>query len=119
MSNPLVRKLELLGPLSQEARRTLEGFSLNARLVGADQGLVRAGERPSDCKLVVSGFTCRCKPPGGGRRQIVSCHVPGDISDLTGPLLGQVDRGIYTTTQAEIVFILHATLLSRAKRQRC
>ncbi len=111
MSNPLIRKLELLGPLSQEERRTLEGFPLDAWQVGADQNLVRAGERPSDCKLVVSGFACRHKLLEDGRRQIVSFHVPGDILDLAGLLLGSVDHGISTLTQAGIVSIPHATLL--------
>ena len=39
MSNPSARELELLGPLSQEDRRTLEGPSPDARQGGADQDL--------------------------------------------------------------------------------
>ena len=119
MPNPLVRKLELPGPLSQEARWTLEGFPLDARQAGADRDLVREGERPSDCKLVASGPARRCRPLEDGRRQIVFFRVPGDILDLAGPLSGSVDRGISMIARAEIVPVPHATVLGRAGRQQC
>lgn len=116
MTNPFVRKLELLGPLSQEERRSLEAFPLDAYRAGADQRLVRAGERPADCKLLVGGLACRHKLLGDGRRQIVSFHVPGDILDLAALLLGSVDHGVSTVTEAEVVSIPHATLLGWMER---
>jgi len=89
MIDPLIRKLDQLGPLSTAEKRALTGVPLDVQSIGPDQDLMRAGSRPSDCKLIVEGFVCRYKTIEGGRRQIVSFHIPGDIVDLNSLLLGE------------------------------
>jgi CRP-like cAMP-binding protein len=57
-------------------------FPWTIRDVAADQDIVREGERPSQCCVVIEGFQCRYKMLRDGERQIMSFHVPGDIPDL-------------------------------------
>jgi CRP-like cAMP-binding protein len=108
---PLIRKLERLGPLSDEERRTLEDFSPGARWVGAARDLAREGERPTECQLIVKGLACRYKVLDDGQRQILSFQVPGDLLDLTALLLGRMDHGISTLTAVQVVLVPNAALL--------
>lgn len=111
MIAPWFHKLERLGPLSDEDRRVLEALPLPLRAVEADRDLARDGGRVSQCTLLIEGFACRYKALKDGRRQIVAFHIPGDIVDLTGLLLGEMDHGIGTLTPAKVASIPHATML--------
>ena len=106
-----VRKLERRGPLTEEERRTLEDLPLSVRRVDADRDLVRDGQRPSHRLLLLEGFCCRYKVLADGGWQITAFHIPGDILDLTGLLLGRMDHGIGTLTPARVAPIPHAALL--------
>ena len=109
--DPFLRKLERLGPLSDVERGVLEAMPLNVRQVGADQDLVRDGERTSHCLVLLEGFACRSKMLADGRRQIMAFHIPGDVPDLTSLLLGKLDHNISTLTPVRVAPIPHATLL--------
>ena len=108
---PFIRKLERLGPLCAEARRLLEEVPLDVRRVGADRDLIRDGECPSHCLVLLDGLACRCKVLEDGRRQILSFHVPGDILDLAGLVLGRVDHAVAAITPVEVAPVARATVL--------
>ena len=81
--NRLIRRLEVdTAPLSEQERDAIASLPLTIRDVAADQDIVREGERPSQCCVVIEGFQCRYKVLRDGERQIMSFHVPGDIPDL-------------------------------------
>jgi hypothetical protein len=48
---PFIRKLEKLGPLSDEDRRVLQDLPINVRQAEADRDLLREGDQPADCQL--------------------------------------------------------------------
>jgi CRP-like cAMP-binding protein len=108
---PLIRKLEVLGPLADEEKRMLERLHLCPRPVAADRDLVQEGERTSQCLLLVQGFACRYKMSQDGTRQIVSFHIPGDFVDLNSLLLGKMDHSIAAITPVRVAPIPHATIL--------
>jgi hypothetical protein len=56
---PLIRKLESIAALSDEQRQAVLSLPLTIRNVGADYDIVREGDRPSECCLIIEGFTCR------------------------------------------------------------
>lgn len=103
----LVRKLSTLGPLTDAERSFLEGLTLHIREVGRDQDLVREGDRPTHCVLLLEGFVCRYRTLADGRRQILSFQISGDFTDLQGYLLDRMDHGIVTLTPAKIASIPH------------
>ena len=84
MIDPLIRKLERLGPLSDGERRLLDAVPLEVRRVEARQVLIRGDDPLSDCHLLLEGMACGCKMAEGGRRRITSFHMAGDILDLGG-----------------------------------
>lgn len=112
MTNLLIRKLEQFAALGPNDRRALDSIVATARTrdVGADQDLVRDGERPSECVLILEGFACRYKILPSGKRQIMSFHIPGDICDLHGLLLGSMDHSIGTLAPTKVASIPHAIL---------
>ena len=114
MNRILVRKLEQLGPLSDQERSLVETASFAVLELKDDQELVREGDRPSYCPLLLEGFACRYKSLESGQRQIVAFHVPTDLCDVTSMLLSQLDCSISTLTPARVAMIPNATLLSWA-----
>lgn len=108
---PFIRKLERLGPLGDEDRRVLEGLPLAVRRVGPGQVLLHEGQRPARSLVLLEGWACRSKTLADGRRQIVSFHLPGDILDLAGVLLGQMDHEVCALTPATVAVVPGATLL--------
>ena len=111
----LVRRLEQLGPVSDQERCLLRESAFTVRQVGAHYDLLREGERPLHCSLLLDGFACQHKTLEDGQRQIVAFHLPTDLCDLAGSLLlGKLDHGVATLTSARVASIPHAALLGWA-----
>jgi len=67
--------------------------------------VVREREKTTHSCVILSGFAIRHKIVGGGRRQIVSVHMKGDIVDLQNSFLGVADHNVQTLTECEVAFI--------------
>jgi CRP-like cAMP-binding protein len=94
----LIRKLESITTLTEEARAALLRLPMTVRDLGADQDVVRDQDRPSQCCLVLTGFLCRYKLTDQGKRQIFSFHIPGGIPDLQSLHLQIMDHSLGTLT---------------------
>src|SRR5829696_6564425 len=80
------------------------------RNLKADQDIVRDHDRPSQCCLILEGFACRYKVIEGGKRQIFSFHIPGDIPDLQSIHLDIMDHSLGTVVASKVAFIPHETV---------
>lgn len=116
MIGVLLRKLERLGPLSDAERGVLEALPLDVRRVGAGRDLVREGDRPSNCLVLLEGFAHRYRALEDGRRQIMAFHVAGDMPDLTSLLTRRMDHGIAALTPVLVAPVPHATVLEWTER---
>ena len=105
--SPLIRKLEQLFPLTSEERELLEAACSRAIQMDGDQDVVREGDQPSDCNLLLEGIVCRYKLLEDGKRQIFSFHIPGDIFDAQSFLLETMDHSVATLTRCRIAVIPH------------
>ena len=108
--HPLVRKLESIAPLSDEERRAIVALPMMVRNLKADQDIVRDQDRPSQCCLILEGFACRYKVIEGGKRQIFSFHIPGDIPDLQSLHLEIMDHSLGTIVASKVAFVSHETV---------
>ena len=79
--------------------------------------MVRDGQRPTHCCLVVAGFCVRTKTTGDGKRQILSIHIPGEIPDLQSLHLVVMDHDLVTLTPATLGFIEHHILRELLRRR--
>jgi CRP-like cAMP-binding protein len=108
--NVLIRKLASISPLTADERECLASLPLSGKSFPGDQDVVREGERPSECCLVVEGFVCRYKLTHSGKRQIFSFHLPGDLPDLQSLHLKVMDHSLTTLTPSKLAFIPHESL---------
>jgi CRP-like cAMP-binding protein len=109
--NRLIRRLEVdSAPLSQAEKEAILRLPLTIKEVGADQDIVREGDRPAQCCLVIEGFQCRYKMLPDGERQIMSFHVPGDIPDLQSLFLHTMDHNLGTIAPNRVGFLPHEAL---------
>jgi CRP-like cAMP-binding protein len=108
--NVLIRKLASISPLTADETECLASLPLPSKRLAADQDVVKEGDRPSECCLVVEGFVCRYKLTESGKRQIFSFHLPGDLPDLQSLHLKVMDHSVTTLTPSKLAFIPHENL---------
>lgn len=112
----LLRKLESIGSLSADERQSVLSLPVRTQLILSRQDILREGDEPSCCCLILDGWACRYKLIGEGRRQILSFHVAGDILNLQTLHLPSMNHSLGTLTKASIAFIPHEALHDRAIR---
>lgn len=106
----LIRKLESIGTLSDEQRQAIERLPVRTHTLATRQDIVRDGDKPAHCCLILDGWICRYKLLGDGKRQIFSFHIAGDIPDLQSQHVPTMDYGLATITTATVAFIDHERL---------
>jgi len=67
--------------------------------------IVREGDKPQNCCLILAGFAFRHKVAGNGGRQVFSIHMKGDMADLQNSLLGTADHNLQALTHVETALI--------------
>ncbi len=107
---PLITRLESIFTLSDAERTALVNLPLQVTTLGADQDVVREGDRPSRSCLLLEGYACTYKITREGKRQIMAFHIPGDIPDLQGLHLTTLDNSLGTITPCRVGFIPHEVL---------
>lgn len=103
----LVRKLESIAPLAPDERAAVLRLPLRLKNLPAHQDIVREGDTPSECCLVVDGFAYRYILTGEGKRQILSFHISGDVPDLQSLHLDVMDHSLGTLVASTLAFIQH------------
>jgi CRP-like cAMP-binding protein len=116
-AHPLVRKMESITSLSEEERAALLRLPMLVMDLRADQDIVREGDRPTRCCLILAGYACRSKVTAEGKRQTLSFHIPGDIPDLQSLHLTVMDHTLQTITPCRVGFITHEAIHDLCDRQ--
>jgi CRP-like cAMP-binding protein len=101
----MVRKIERRAPLDEADRQALLALPTTIRTLSAGAQLVRDGDPPEFCCVMLAGYAFRHKITGSGARQIISLHIPGEFLDLQNCLLDAADHNVQTLTEARIAFI--------------
>jgi CRP-like cAMP-binding protein len=106
----LVYRLEKVVGLSKEDLNLINKVPVTIRTYNSNRDIVREGEFPSQCCIVLSGQLIRNKITDSSRRQIMSFHVVGDLPDLHSLYLGRADHNITSLGSAVVGFISHCSL---------
>jgi CRP-like cAMP-binding protein len=101
----VVRRLETRGPLSADDRAAVRGLPFVYRTLEPAVYLVREGEPPELCALLLSGFAFRHKVTGDGERQIMSVHMAGEFLDLQNSFLDVADHNVQALTRCEVAAV--------------
>lgn len=102
--------------LTPAARAGLEALPLRILRVTEGVDLVREGDRPNECCLVLEGLVCGHKIARGGQRQILSFHLAGEIPDLHSLHCSRMDHSIVAMTAGRVAYVSHGELQALADR---
>jgi CRP-like cAMP-binding protein len=106
----MIARLERRSPLGEDGRRALLALPHIVRKLPPGGHIVRDGDRPEYCALLLTGFAYRYKITGEGARQIISFHMASEFVDLQHSFLGLADTSVQTLTEAEVAYIPRGTM---------
>ena len=109
-SERLLQKLKIGTSLDADDAKAIKRLPLIVKEILPHTTIVREGERPSQCCLLVEGFLCRTKTTDAGKRQILSIHIPGEVPDLQSLYLHVMDHDLTTQSRSVVAFIPHESL---------
>jgi CRP-like cAMP-binding protein len=101
----MVRRLERRSPLDQADREAILTLTHNVKKLAAGAHIVRDGDAPEYCTLLLSGFAYRYKLTGEGGRQIISLHCAAEFLDLQNSFLGVADHSVQMLTEGELALM--------------
>jgi CRP-like cAMP-binding protein len=101
----LLERWERRVPLSDDDRRAVAELPFTRRTFSRDSYLVREGEPPVSCHLILSGFAYRQKLVSNGTRQIISVHIPGELIDAQNMLLPVADHNVQSLGRSEMALV--------------
>lgn len=101
----VLKRLETRGPLSDEDRAAVRALPFTPRTLDSSGYLVREGDPPEICAVLLTGFAYRHKVTGAGERQIMSVHMPGEFLDLQNSFLEVADHNVQVLTRCEVATV--------------
>ena len=101
----LAREISLHSDLSDADRRAVLGLPHRVRALDAHSYIIREGDEPSNCCVLVEGYAIRQKVTGTGARQILAVCIPGDAVDLQNTFLTVSDHGVQMLTRGIVADI--------------
>jgi CRP-like cAMP-binding protein len=108
--HPLASKLDRTLGLDAAERSAIGAVPFQEVHVQADDDILREGDRPRRCFLILEGVTCISQMVEGGRRQIDAFHIPEDMPDLHGLHLDVMDSDMWAVTPGRLAFMDHSAL---------
>jgi CRP-like cAMP-binding protein len=81
------------------------------RTVERDAFIVREGEEPGSCSLILEGCAFRHKVVRNGARQIIAFHFAGEFIDLQSCLLAVNDHGVQALGACSLAIVPKGALL--------
>ena len=105
MLSALIQKLDLFGPLSDEARNRLRKLPARLLSFAPHDDIVREKEPRGDVRVICEGIAARTKSLDGGDRQAVLGFVlPGEV-DESDPLADALDHGIVALSPVKVALL--------------
>jgi CRP-like cAMP-binding protein len=101
----VIRRLETRAPLTNEDREAIRQLPFIYRSLAPAAYMVREGEPPEYCALLLSGFAYRHKVTGDGERQILAVHLPGEFLDLQNSFLKVADHNVQALTRCDVAMV--------------
>ncbi|MEA3003256.1 MAG: hypothetical protein QOH81_2044 [Sphingomonadales bacterium] len=101
----VIRRYETRAPLTDADRAAIRTLPFTYRTLDPAAYIVREGEPPVVCALLLSGFAYRHKVTGEGERQILSVHMAGEFLDLQNSFLDVVDHHVQALTRVDIASV--------------
>jgi CRP-like cAMP-binding protein len=106
----VIRRLESRSPLADTDRAALRALPFTYRNLDPSAYVVREGEPPEYCAVLLAGFAYRHKVTGAGERQILAVHMAGEFLDLQNSFLAVTDHNVQALTRCDLALVPVAAL---------
>ena len=103
--------------LSDDDRESLRALPFNVRTVAREGFVVREGEKPTSCSIILAGSAFRQRVVHNGARQIISFHFPGEFVDLQSCLLAVNDHSVQALSTCKLATVPKDALLALLERR--
>ena len=110
----IIRRLDRRSSLEETDREALRALPVTYRTMEASSYLLREGEKPEACMLLLEGFAYRHKVTRAGDRQILSVHMRGEFLDLQNSFLDVADHNVQALTRVELAMVAVSDLRALA-----
>jgi len=107
----LFRHIELRDPLAPDEKTLLQDAVDRRFTVRGGMDIVREGDTPDHCTVLLSGLATRYRLLPEGARQFTALHVPGDFIDLQSFPLKLMDHSLGALSDCELASIPHTALM--------
>lgn len=117
-NNPLqllLTKLETHSVLDEADREKILALPYSRRTLEAHAYLLREGEKPEVCSVLLEGFAYRQKLTSDGGRQILALHIPGEGLDFQNLFLDEADHNVQMLTRGTVAAIPREDIQALAK----
>lgn len=113
----MIRKLKKTTEFDDHDIEAVGRLPFVVREIDADTPIIREGDEPFNCCLLIKGFCVRAKSTEQGKRQILSVHIAGDMPDLQSLHLPVMDHELRTLSASTVGFVSHTAIrqLTRAR----
>lgn len=98
----LARKLNLHHRLSGLDQQAILRLPHKIRRLEAQSYILREGDRPDRCGVLLEGYAFRHKLTGDGSRQILAINIPGEALDFQNLFLEEADHNVQMLTRGVI-----------------
>ncbi|WGD50043.1 Crp/Fnr family transcriptional regulator [Bradyrhizobium sp. CB1650] len=105
----LIARLRTVAGLSERDQAKLESMPHSIKVLADGEYVVRQGDRPLSCTVVMKGLVSRQRVVAD-RNQITSFYVPGDMPDLHTLHLPLVDHDLCSVGTSTIAAVPHSYL---------
>ena len=102
---PMVKKLQQWRCLDAGDPEAILALPFRLIKLRPQEYIVREGDKPQNCCVILAGYAFRHKVAGNGGRQIFSIHMKGDLADLQNSLLGVADHNLQALNHVEAALI--------------
>jgi CRP-like cAMP-binding protein len=99
-----------MAALSPEEEEAVRHVPMTVRDIPPRTDLVREGDQPEDCIVILEGFAIRYKLAENGDRRIIAFAVSGDVPDLQSLHLARMDHTLASLTAVKAGFVSHKAL---------
>jgi CRP-like cAMP-binding protein len=102
---PLLQRWGRAVQITPEDKQAILSLPITRRTFERDAYIVREGEPPLSCSLILRGFAFRQKLVSNGARQIISIHIPGEFVDLQNVLFDVADDSVQSLGRSEVAVL--------------
>lgn len=106
----LLRRLACHAPLTAADRQGALQLPWHLRTLEAGAYVIREGEPPQNCGILLDGFVIRQKLTSEGDRQIAALHIPGDPLDFHMLFLDAADHNVQALTRVTLAVVPRAAV---------